>query len=158
MKHESTEIYTTDDYCFTLNEVENIINNLKQNKAPGIDRITNEILQRVFKLIPNEITKLFNKCLEFGYFPKNWKIATIKILSKSKLKPKDEVSSYRPISLLPSIAKVFEKLLIERINYFLYKNELLNSRQYGFTKQSSTETAINYIIENAKYQIEKKLF
>jgi hypothetical protein len=43
LKQESIEIFTKDDFYFTLNEVENIIYELKPNKAPGIDKITNEI-------------------------------------------------------------------------------------------------------------------
>ncbi len=158
LRQESAEIFTENDIDFKINEVEYVVKNLKKNKSPGIDKITNEIFIKVFEVIPKEITTLFNKCLNYGYFPEEWKVAIIKVFLKSKTKPKDQVSSYRPISLLPTIAKVLEKLIIERINYYLLKKNLLSDKQFGFTKQKSTETAIEYLISKAKNQLKKRAF
>jgi ribonuclease HI len=146
---------TADDMPFTASEVNDVINSLPSNKSPGWDQINNEIIKNVQKLEPNLFLNLFNKCLHFGYFPKIWKISVIKILLKSSEKPKQEIKSYRPISLLCVVAKVLEKLVINRINYHMYSNNLLSELQFGFTPQKSTEDAINHLLNLAKNQIKK---
>ncbi len=56
------------------------------------------------------------------------------------------------------MAKILEKLLINRINYFLYSNQSLSSKQLGFSPQKSTETALDYLISLVEKQIESKAF
>lgn len=73
-----TPISTANDLEFTQNEVSEIINNLKPKKSPGFDQINNEILKKMQEINPDLLTKLFNKCLQLGYFPKIWKISNVK--------------------------------------------------------------------------------
>jgi sarcosine oxidase/L-pipecolate oxidase len=124
---------TADDMPLTASEVNDVINSLPSNKSPGWDQINNEIIKNVHKLEPNLLLNLFNKCLHFEYFSKIWKISVINILLKSSEKPEQEIKSYRPISLLCVVAKVLEKLVINRINYHMYSNNLLSELQFGFT-------------------------
>ncbi|GBN28752.1 Putative protein in type-1 retrotransposable element R1DM [Araneus ventricosus] len=62
-------------------------------------------------------------------------------------KSKTEASSYRPISLLPTICKVLEKLLTQRLNFHLEKNNRLSNLQYGFREGKSTEMAITKLLD-----------
>jgi hypothetical protein len=140
---------TENDLNFTLAEINEVINNLKPNETPGWDSISNEILKNIHNFEPELLLLLFNKCLNLGYFPKIWKISVLKILLKSEDKAKHDIKSYRPISLLCFIAKVLEKLIINRINHFLYKNKLLSENQFGFTPQKCTENAIKHLIDMA---------
>ncbi len=64
----------------TLNELNEIVNNLKPNKSPGWDSINNEILKNVYSIEPDLLLLLFNKCLDLDYFPKIWKISVLKTL------------------------------------------------------------------------------
>jgi sarcosine oxidase/L-pipecolate oxidase len=112
---------TEDDIHLTANELKEVFNNLKPNKSPGWDQINNEIIKNIYETEPELLPKLFNKCLDLGYFPKIWKISIIKILEKSSDKSKHDIKNYRPISLLCIIAKILEKLIINRINHYLYR-------------------------------------
>lgn len=85
---------------------------------------------------------MYNECLHQGIFPKQWKIAEIKVLLKSAEKPATDIKSYRPISLLPVLGKVLEKLIAGRISFLSHNHPLASSRQYGFKPGNSTEDAI----------------
>jgi hypothetical protein len=148
---------TEDVIFFNENEVKAIIDNLKKNKSPGWDQLNNEIIKHLFQILPELFVVLYNKCLQFGVFPKIWKISVIKILLKSIDKPKNDIKSYRPISSLCVLAKVLEKLIKNRINNHLYSNNL-SDKQFGFSHEKSTEDAINHIISLAQEMINKKQF
>ncbi|CAK9819177.1 Putative 115 kDa protein in type-1 retrotransposable element R1DM [Anthophora quadrimaculata] len=123
-------------------EITNIIRNLKTNKAPGQDLIENEIIKQAWPIIKQEITGLYNRCLEQGTFPVQWKKASIRILLKGEEKNESDPKSYRPISLLPVLGKFLEKIIHNRL-YTLFQNHpLAATRQYGFRKGKSTEDAI----------------
>ena len=76
-----------------------------------------------------------------GCFPRRWKTAKIIPIVKPGKENSMEPSKYRPVSLLNIGGKVLEKLLINRINHHMHKNELLTDIQYGFTPQKSTTDA-----------------
>jgi len=134
-------IYTSDDAEFTQREIKQTIESFNRKKAPGMDGITNDIFLRTFNKFPRIVTAIYNQCLIRGSFPRRWK--TAKIISIAKLGKENSMdpSKYRPISLLNIGGKVLEKLLIDRINHHMYKNELLTDSQYGFTPQKSTTHA-----------------
>lgn len=80
---------------------------LPRNKAPGSDYISNEIVTALAKARPSMLLDLYNECLETGRFPRRWKVARLVLLFKSKEKPPEEPSSYRPLSLLDGVGKLF---------------------------------------------------
>ena len=98
-----------------MEEVEQVIESLKQKKAPGLSGITNEIAKLIFKAIPKKITSMYNKCLKTGSFPANWKIAKVIPITKPGKEGGGDPSMYRPISLLNTEGKILEKLFIQRI-------------------------------------------
>ena len=69
-------------------------------------------------------------------FPDNIKIAIIKPVFKAN--DKKQIINYRPISLLPQISKIFEKIIYNRMMDFIYKNKIINDNQYGFVEKSNT--------------------
>lgn len=99
-----------------------------------------------FWTIPNEIIRLFNCCLTANYFPQAWKEAEIRLIRKNNTKPIDH-NSYRPISLLPIIGKVLDRLLTQRINWHLEKTNYLNDKQFGFRTHRNTLQAIQKIVD-----------
>jgi len=98
----------------TLEEVKNLIAKLPLKKAPGEDLLDN----RTIRLLPDQalqfLALIFNSVLDVGYFPKAWKSASIIMIHKTGKTPTD-VDSYRPISLLPSLGKIMERLILNRL-------------------------------------------
>jgi hypothetical protein len=102
------------------------------------------------------LTQLFNAALVNGYFPAQWKVAQIILILKPG-KPPNELSSYQPISLLPIVSNVSEKLL-KRLLPIVEINRLIPNHQFGFRQRHSTieqthrvERIINEALENKQY-------
>ena len=123
-------------------------------KAPGVDGIPNEVWKGLVKIFPKYITAIYNKCLKEGVFPRRWKIAKIIPIVKPGKEGSDEVSKFRPISLLASGGKVLEKLLINRINHHVYTRGHMNENQFGFRPQKSTVDAALAIKDFVQKSIE----
>lgn len=100
------------------NKIKNLIQKLKVKKLPGHDQITNKILKHLPKKSIILLTYIYNSMLILSYFPSIWKIAVIILIQKPN-KPKNEPSSYRPISLLPLLGKFIEKVMLKRIRPIL---------------------------------------
>ena len=102
------------------------------------------------------LTYFFNSYMAAGVFPDELKIGKIIPLYTSG--NKSVMSNYRPISILPTISKIFEKLLHKRIYEFFEKNNVIYDYQFGFRKEHSTihaiQTAISSVITslNSSYQ------
>ena len=92
------------------------------------------------------LCEVFNSCLNFGLFPDCLKNA--KVISIFKEGEESDPSNYRPISLLPVVSKVFEKIIFNRIIFFLNKENVLNENQFGFRQNRSTIEALRELIKN----------
>ena len=103
------------------------------------------IKKLVFSLSPFLVTS-FNNCFRRGIFPNQLKVA--KVIPLYKDGDRSDPSNYRPISLLPVIGKIFEKIIYHRIVNFLDHFKLLNKNQFGFRKKRSTIDAICSLTEN----------
>jgi ribonuclease HI len=149
-------IQTNEDIPFTKQEVQAALEKFNPRKAPGEDALTSEILLQVFKRIPNFFTEIYNECLRRGHFPTCWKRSIIIPIMKPGKEGVNEVHKYRPISLINTGGKLLEKLLIERINYHLHSNNLLNNNQYGFIPQKSTIDAALALKQHALSYIRQR--
>ena len=123
--------------CMILNytnelEFSKIVGSLKNKKSSGNDGISNEILKCSSPIIEKYLVQSFNGCIEKQVFPECLKIA--KVLPLFKKGDESQPSNYRPLSLLSSLSKVFEKLLHKRMVKFFNKNNLFTPVQYGFRK------------------------
>lgn len=103
---------------FTLPELKYGIYSFDANKAPKIDEMDRNTIRNIFKIQIFILLTMCNKLLHLNYFPNDWKIDEL-VFSLKLRKPTKEADSYRPIALLPIFGKVFEKLLLCRINYSL---------------------------------------
>lgn len=115
----------------TPTEIHKIIKKLKSGKAPGKDQITNTILKNLHKKALVQLTHIFNACLKNTYFPQQWKEAEILAFPKPGKDPRSP-TSYRPISLLSTLRKVLENIILERIRSQGNLESILNDNQYGF--------------------------
>ena len=78
---------------------------------------------------------IFQNIIETGIFPDQWKEANVTPVHKKK--DKQTVSNYRPISLLPIFAKIFEKIVFKHLYNYLKSNKLITKNQSGFTPGDS---------------------
>ncbi|UYV79312.1 hypothetical protein LAZ67_17002102 [Cordylochernes scorpioides] len=153
-----TPNFTNSNSCkIHKKEIEEIIDKINVNKAPGPDNISNNMIKNAFQLILPILHSIFNKCIQIGYFPKKWKTAALKIIAKPGKTNYESAKSYRPISLLSNFSKILEKILKNKIYEFYIQNNLLSSRQHGFIKSKSTITALNTIIDVLMEHKQKEL-
>jgi hypothetical protein len=103
------------------------LSSLHPKKLSGYDVITGHILKALPPIAIKYLTQLSNADLLLGHFPAQWKVAQIILLLKSG-KPPHELTSYRPISLLPTVSKVFDKILLKRILPLIDNNCLIPAR------------------------------
>lgn len=120
-------------------EVLQTIQQLK-NKAGGCDGIHTFILKLAAPFISPLLVFIINKIFTEGVCPKQFKTADVVPVHKSG--SKSLINNYRPIALISNLAKVFEKLLFNRIYNFALKSKLISSRQFGFLKNKGTDGAI----------------
>ena len=106
------------------------------------------------KILPKYIMAIYNKCLKEVVFPRQWKTAKIIPIVKPGKEGSNEVSKFRPISLLVSGGKVLEKLLINRINHHVYTRGHMNENQFGFRQQKSTVDAALAIKDSVQKSLE----
>ena len=121
----------------------NILQKLNPSKAPGIDNITGKFLKDGANALAAPIAQLCNLSIRTSQFPSCCKIAKIKPLFKKG--SKTEAKNYRPISLLPIISKVIEKVVHDQTNTFLTQNNILYKFQSGFRKNHSTESCLTFL-------------
>ena len=129
-------------------ELHTLISKLNNKKSSGYDFISNQIIKATSHTIIPYLVPLFNNCISNGIFPNSYKIAQVIPLFKGG--DKESPNSYRPRSLLPSIGKLFEKLISLRMIKFLDKFNILSKDQFGFRSRFATEHAITDIHENLK--------
>jgi hypothetical protein len=119
--------------------VEKIIRSLKTKDSSGYDEITSRIIKLSLPFIISPLTHICNAALCYGVFPDRLKCAIVKPCFKKGTR--QEITNYRPISLLTAFSKIFEKLMYIRLITHIESNNVLVNEQYGFRAHSSTEKA-----------------
>ncbi len=132
----------------TINEVDvyELLKKLDTSKATGPDNISNALLKHCSLSLAKPLCIIFNLSLKTGVFPLMWKSANVTPIFKNK-GDKKNCDFYRPISLLPCVSKVFEKLMFSHIYEFLRKNKIIVPNQSGFTAGDSAIFQISHIID-----------
>ncbi|XP_078533261.1 uncharacterized protein LOC144819163 [Lissotriton helveticus] len=101
-----------------------------------------KILKEIADLVSPGLTDIFNSMFRSGSFPSIWKDTSIlPLLKKPSLEPTDP-NNYRPIARLPLPAKIIDKIMNSQLTQFINDNDLLDSSQFGFRREPSTETAL----------------
>ena len=117
-----------------------LLRGLDVSKAVGLDQIPNRILKISCDIIGPSLCLIFKRSVESGIFPGEWKVA--KVTPVFKKGEKTDVNNYRPISVVPAIAKIFEKIIHDQLYSYLNDNNLLAPCQSGFRSLHSTTTAL----------------
>jgi hypothetical protein len=117
--------------------MQDIISTLNPNKAPGYDNITAVILKQLPRKGQMTLLYILNAILRLNYWPRSFKVAQIIMILKQCKNPAN-VTSYRPISLLPLISKVVEKLLLNNLIQETNPQTWIPDHQFGFRRAHST--------------------
>ena len=113
---------------------------MKTKKSCGPDNISSFILKIACPVVSKSLAKIFNASLETGIFPEVWKLARVAPIFKTGVK--SDMSNYQPISVLSTVARVFEKIVYEQLYDYFEKNRFLTKYQSGFRRFHSTVTAM----------------
>lgn len=140
---------------FNIKEVQEILNSLNIKKSPGDDQIDGKILKELPNKAVRYLTYIFNAALKTAYFPSEWKVAQIILLPKPGKNP-TLPGSYRPISLLPIVSKIFEKLLLKRLLAILNENHIIPDHQFGFRNEHTTTEQIHRVVQKIQSSLQQK--
>lgn len=150
-----TNIYENSIPLVRRKELLKEIKGLKLKKTPGFDLITAEILKNLPKKAVKFLQLLMNAAIKLRYIPNIWKVAEIIMIPKPG-KPPNDVKSYRPISLLPTISKLFEIIIQKRIQVYIDRYEVIPNHQFGFRKAHATIDQIHRITDVIENTFERK--
>ena len=133
----------------TSTDIIEVIKNSKSGKASGLDNINIRLIKNFPSIAIQLMAIIYSFCNKNCYFPTAWKISKTIALPKPG-KNKSLAESYRPISLLSSFSKIYEKITLQHINNFTYSNQIIPSNQFGFRKGHSTSHAMKLLANNIK--------
>ena len=132
-------------------EIKKIVSSLPSKSSSGHDNISNVLLKEIFDQISQVLVEVFNKSMTQGEFPTIMKLAEVVPLYKGKEHYLE--TNYRPISLLPTISKILEKIIYKRVYSFLQNSGQLYKNQYGFRANHSCEHAIGQVVGTIVWKV-----
>ena len=130
-----------------VTEIGYFIKKLRSKGAPGLDQITNKIIKSLPVCFKSILARLFNACFNLSYFPSIWKSAVIIMIPKPQ-KDHKIADNFRPISLLPTLSKLFERIICDRLEDWMLKNNIIVNHQSGFRKNHQTRDQLLRIIQS----------
>ena len=140
---ESYLISTNATFSFkscSPNEVRKLLEKLDTKKSTGLDNLPSRMLKIAAGVLAPSLAFLFNQSISSGIVPTEWKLARVTpIFKKGK---RQDVNNYRPISIIPAVAKVFERIIYDQFFKYLNDNDLLVNCQSGFRSLHSTLTSL----------------
>ena len=131
---------TMPDICITTKGVLKLLKNLQPNKAPGPDNIGPRVLKVLADTIADPLTRIFNKSLQEGCVPQDWKHAKVAPIFKKG--QKYDPANYRPISLTCVLSKLMEHIICSNLMSHAKAHDLLYKLQHGFRERRSCETQL----------------
>ena len=132
-------------------QVREVIMNLDISKATPIGDVSVDILKSTVDILLPFITNSKNLSIEKGCFPEELKLAEVSPIFKKK----DDLDkpNYRPVSVLPHVSKVFERIMYHQIND--YMKDKLSKQLTGFRKNHSTQHCLSCMLEIWKKVLDK---
>jgi hypothetical protein len=111
-------------------------------KAPGLDGLPGVVWKELWEVLQDHLLDLFQASLDQAFVPRAWRTTKIITLRNGGAgRTYRNSNAYRPISLLPTLGKVMESILAERLSYLVEEHDLLPKHHYGARKQRSTVQA-----------------
>ncbi|GFG29580.1 hypothetical protein Cfor_01706 [Coptotermes formosanus] len=156
-KMRSTWKIINDEQGKTKQDTDNqsLVVDKETKNSSGYDEVSNRIIKLSSPFIISPLTCICNAILSTGVFPDRLKYAIVKPVSKKG--NRQEISNYRPISLLTSFSKIIEKLIYARLLAHIHTNSILAHEQYGFRTHSSTEKAAFALVNSVLTAVNNNL-
>ena len=126
---------------------------LRRKKATGTDGLPASFLKDSKDSIKHHLCHIINMSINTGVVPSAWKIARIIPIHKSG--STSDFDNYRPISVLPSVSKIIEKIVHKQLLTFLEENKLIYSHQFGFRNKMCTEHAVTLLLDYIRQKVDK---
>ena len=131
-----------------------VIESLKNKYSTDWYDINTVLVKHLKTILAGPLTEIFNDCLTSGIYPNCLKIA--KIVPIFKEGEIDDPSDYRPISLLPVLGKIFERIIFKRAQSNVDKFNIIRNTQFGFRSNRSTVDAILTLLEEVSISLSNK--
>lgn len=161
--HDFNKYSTVKEVCETIflspsspQEILEIIDSLDSNKSPGIDNINAKVIKELKHEMCKSLSIIADNIMTTGIYPDFLKQALVTPIFKKN--DRLSASNYRPISILPSFNKIFEKILISRLDDFFNKQNIRDKNQFGFKSNCGTINALTELsdditnsLDNGKY-------
>ena len=151
LKYIANNLRSINTIQVTEDKILSIISAMK-NSAPGFDELPAFLMKQCSKLFIKPLCHVLSLSIRQGVFPIELKLA--KVLPIYKSDDKRQLKNYRPISVLPFISKIFEKIVADSVIDFLEDNDILYSKQFGFRKRHSTTHAIIALTEKVSMALD----
>lgn len=146
----------TDNYFTTMENIQQIFRKINNKKSYGVDNIPNIILKHIPDTMIGQYCIIFNNALNNKYFPKKWKLAKVYPIEK-KGKDSSKYDSFRPISLLPNVSKVYEVIINQALQRYCDDNAVIPNCQFGFRRHHSTVHAISKFTSDCCWHLNNKM-
>ena len=141
-------MFPVEDPDIMLEEVKRKVFSAKLWKALGLDGLPAIVWRQLWPIVQEEILDLFKASLDEGILPRQWREAKIIPLKKRNKPDYRYAKAWRPISLLPTLGKIFEAVLAERISYVAERYNLLPENHFGARSRRSAEQALTLLQES----------
>lgn len=135
-------------------EVKSLILSLKDNSATGHDNIPGWLIKHHVDLLAPPIAHICNLSISTGKFPDIFKISLIKPVHKAG--DSCTINNFRPISILPALSKILERLMNKQLVSFLNSNNIISPQQFGFRSGKSTNDAVFELTNNIVRELDNK--
>ena len=134
-------------------KVLSLLSKLSKSKATGLDKISAKLLRICADLIDDSLLLIFNTSIATGIYPEEWKCS--KVVPVFKQGDGADLDNYRPISIIPVVAKVFERIIYDQLYAYLIANNLLSTHQSGFRSLHSTVTSLLEATDDWAFNIDQ---
>ena len=143
----------TDFHIPSLDCVQNLLQQVDPFKSPGSDNIHPHLLSNNAECLAETLTDIFSESLSTGVFPQLYKVASVRPIYKKG--DRTAPSNYRPVSLLPVVSKLLEKLVHSQLQQYINDRGLLPAQQFAYRKSHSCEDALSLCINKWQRAIDE---
>jgi hypothetical protein len=148
----------TPTFHISLAEQTRALDGLKKKSAAGVDQILCELITIAYPAIKHRLLNILNAGLTNNWFPSGWKIARVCIIPKPGKKSYLSPEAYRPISILNTMGKIYERVIHTRLKKIAEEQNWFNNCQHGFREGRSTETAAHSLISHIEENFKQKKY
>ncbi|UYV82602.1 hypothetical protein LAZ67_22000090 [Cordylochernes scorpioides] len=152
--HKAVQSTSENDPPFSETELLLAADKVSLTSAPGSDGMPPLVIVKLIKKFPTFFLKIFNKCFETGHFPTPWKLGDVILIPKKG--GEDFLASHRPITMLPGLGKILERLILARLSWRAERMCKAQPNQFGFRPCRSTVAALLNLKNNLSRSLQHR--